>query len=116
MVLFSPSVTEGEDFPGDQCSYVVIPKVPFASLGDALVREKRKADPSGYSWQAIRDVIQGSGRGVRSQTDKCIIYILDSNFEKVIEEHIETVPHWFLEAIVGLTDEFKQKAGMNGTD
>lgn len=116
VVLFSPSVTEGEDFPGDQCSYVVIPKVPFASLGDALVREKRKADPSGYSWQAIRDVIQGSGRGVRSQTDKCIIYILDSNFEKVIEEHIETVPHWFLEAIVGLTDEFKQKAGMNGTD
>jgi Rad3-related DNA helicase len=116
VVLFSPSVIEGEDFPGDECSYVIIPKIPFASLGDSLVKEKRGLDPQWYSWSALKDVIQGAGRGMRSVTDYCSIYILDSNFEKIVEEHIKEIPHWFLEAIVDLSDEFREKAGMNGTD
>lgn len=100
LVLLSPSVTEGEDFPGDQCRYIIIPKVPYADMSDKVVREKMDTDPEWYSWKALQDIIQGSGRGMRSETDFCIIYILDANFERLIKQHKEDVPPWFMEAVV----------------
>jgi ATP-dependent DNA helicase DinG len=104
VVLLSPSITEGEDFPDGECRFVIIPKVPYASLGDKLVRERLNSDPSWYTWKACQDIIQGAGRGMRSERDFCSIYILDSNFEKLLEQHGKDIPNWFSEAITPLDE------------
>ena len=69
-------------------------------MSDEVVREEMDTDPEWYSWKALEDIIQGSGRGMRSETDFCIIYILDANFERLIKQHKEDVPPWFMEAVV----------------
>jgi len=99
VVLLSPSILEGEDFPNDECRYVIIPKVPYLSLGDEVVRERIKIEPEWYSWKAIQDVIQGAGRGMRNESDFCSIYILDSMFERIAREHWDEIPQWFKDAI-----------------
>ena len=98
-VLLSPSIIEGEDFPFDECSYILIPKVPYLSLGDKVVKERMKQDSKGYTWKAVQDIIQGSGRGMRNQDDVCSIYILDRQFEKLLATHENEIPKWFRDAI-----------------
>ena len=98
-ILLSPSILEGEDFPHDECRYVIMPKVPYLSLGDKVVRERLSEDPDWYTWKAISDIIQGSGRGMRNEKDFCSIYILDAMFEDIARKHKADIPQWFLEAI-----------------
>lgn len=99
-VLLSPSIIEGEDFPFSECSFILIPKVPYLSLGDKVVKERMDKDPDGYTWKAVQDIIQGSGRGMRNESDVCSIYILDRQFEKLLEKHENEIPKWFRDAIV----------------
>ena len=98
-ILISPSILEGEDFPHDQCRYVIMPKVPYLSLGDKVVRERLSEDPNWYTWKAVSDIIQGSGRGMRNEKDFCSIYILDAMFEEIARKHSEDIPQWFKAAI-----------------
>ncbi len=100
VVLLSPSVLEGEDFPYNECRFIIIPKVPYLSLADKVVRARQLVDPEQYSWKAVQNIIQGSGRGMRSESDTCSIYILDRQFENLLEAHEEEIPKWFRDAIV----------------
>jgi len=97
--LLSPSIMEGEDFPHDQCRVVIIPKVPYLSLGDKVVVTRKDIDPEWYTWKAIQDVIQGAGRGMRSEGDYCSVYILDGMFEVIARKHWDEIPQWFKDAI-----------------
>lgn len=99
VVLLSPSILEGEDFPDDNCRFILLPKIPYLSLGDDVIKERIKQDPEWYSWKAIQDIIQGAGRGMRNEKDFCSVYILDGMFEKIAEKHWEEIPQWFRDAI-----------------
>ena len=99
-ILVSPSILEGEDFPGDECRFILMPKVPYLGMGDAVVQERMTVDPGWYGWKAIQDIIQGAGRGTRSETDFCSIYVLDGMFEQVVKRHAAEIPEWFKEAVV----------------
>ncbi|KKN82283.1 hypothetical protein LCGC14_0310960 [marine sediment metagenome] len=85
-ILISPSMSHGIDLP-----YVIgwqaIAKVPFANLGDPVVKARRDyregKDSFGrrsYDADALNNVIQATGRAVRSPTDRGVSYVLDSNF------------------------------------
>lgn len=81
-VMFAQSMVRGVDLPGDLCRVQIIAKVPFASLGDKRVSARLHL-PGGDAWykvQAIRDVVQMTGRGVRSDTDHATTYIFDRQF------------------------------------
>lgn len=81
-VLFAQSMVRGVDLPGDLCRVQIIAKVPFPSLGDKRV-SARVHLPGGQGWlvvQAIRDIVQMTGRGVRSDTDHATTYIFDRQF------------------------------------
>lgn len=97
-VLMSPSVMEGEDFPYDQCRFVIVPKVPYPYLGDKTIKRRTDEDPEWYNWKALSDLIQSSGRGMRNENDYCSIYILDSKFEELIKymkNNSLDIPEWF---------------------
>ena len=83
VLLATGAAWEGFDFPGDCVSLLVIPRLPF-SRPDALKEKKRAEYPNLSSF--IRAVIvpemqiklkQGFGRAIRTETDTCVVAILD---------------------------------------
>ena len=91
-ILIGPSLSEGVDLPGDLCRFIIILKVPYASLGDKLVKAKMKLFPDWYKADASNNIIQGIGRGNRSKDDWCITYIVDGCFEHLYDVTKEQYP------------------------
>lgn len=81
-VMFSPSMMRGVDLANDACRVQIIAKCPFPSLGDKQV-SLRLHLPGGQLWysvRTIRDIVQMTGRAVRSEDDWAVTYILDQQF------------------------------------
>ena len=83
VLLASGAAWEGFDFPGDCVSLLIIPRLPFA-VPDALKERERENYPSLPLF--IRAVAvpemqiklkQGFGRAIRTETDTCVVAILD---------------------------------------
>jgi len=83
VLLATGAAWEGFDFPGDCVSLLIIPRLPFA-VPDALKEKEREKYPSLKSF--IRAVVvpemqiklkQGFGRAIRTETDTCVVAILD---------------------------------------
>lgn len=94
-VLVSPSVSTGYDFPGDQCRYQVIGKVPFPNIKDEIVKQRAKLIPSLPSTITAQKIIQTAGRGMRSMEDFCVTYIADKNFDWWYKANRHHFPKWF---------------------
>lgn len=101
-VMLSPSMERGVDLPGDACRVVVVAKVPFPAMGDKRVSARMHL-PGGQQWfnvQAVRDIVQMTGRGVRSATDHATTYILDAQFTKnVYAKNKGLFPRWWRDAV-----------------
>ena len=76
------SFWEGFDATGDTLRCVVIPKLPFASPNDPLVRERdRREDRAWWRYslpEAVISVKQAAGRLIRSATDTGVLVLADS--------------------------------------
>lgn len=79
-ILIGPTLVEGIDLPGEQCRFIIILKVPYPTIVDDYVKNKIKLFPMWYNSITSNTIIQGIGRGVRSQDDYCVTYILDACF------------------------------------
>lgn len=101
-IMLAPSMARGIDLPGDLCRVQVIAKTPFLSLGDAQVA-RRTHLPGGdvwYSVQAIRDIVQMTGRAVRSKDDWAITYIFDEQFSSNLwRKNKMLFPDWWRESV-----------------
>lgn len=76
------SFWEGFDSPGDTLRCVVIPKLPFASPCDPLVRERELREERAW-WrhslpEAVISVKQAAGRLIRSSSDAGVLVLADS--------------------------------------
>ena len=76
------SFWEGFDATGDTLRCVVIPKLPFASPNDPLVRERDLCEDRAW-WryslpEAVISVKQAAGRLIRSSTDTGVLVLADS--------------------------------------
>lgn len=92
-VLVSPVMVEGFDFPGDECRYIIILKLPFADGRDPVERARRKSDKDWPNYNTALTLVQTCGRAMRSEDDWCEVFILDDHwkwFRKVVE-----LPKWF---------------------
>ena len=83
VLLATGAAWEGFDFPGDCVSLLVIPRLPFARP-DAVKEKEREQYPTLHAF--IRAVVvpemqiklkQGFGRAIRTETDTCVVAILD---------------------------------------
>ncbi len=86
LVLVTASFTTGLDLPG-MIGFQVLLKVPFGNLGDEVTRWRMewgegddRFGKKNYQAEAMNTVVQACGRGVRTPTDVCHTFILDSNF------------------------------------
>ena len=101
-VLIATAMERGIDLPDDLCTVNVILKVPFLSLGDPQVRARLYSYKDGQTWyrlQAVRNLVQASGRGVRHQHDRCATYILDAQFGELMRTSRALFPSWWLAAV-----------------
>ena len=92
---------EGMDFPGDMVSLLVIARLPFP-VPDPVSEAERKQYPSVQEY--IRAVVlpdmqsklrQGFGRAIRTETDTCVVAVLDRRAGKGQRYHaavLEALP------------------------
>lgn len=78
-VLVSPSVTTGWDFPGPQCEYQLIPKLPFPDMSGRILQARVKSDPGVTNHICAVELQQMCGRGMRMESDRCETFILDAS-------------------------------------
>ena len=83
-VLFAAgSCWEGVDFPGDMVSSLILVRLPFP-VPDPLSEAEREQYPTLHEYiQAVivpemqKKLRQGFGRAIRTETDTCVISVLD---------------------------------------
>ena len=78
-VLVAPALWTGCDLKDEQARFLIVLKTPYAYLGDERIKIKTERSQSWYTWQALMKLLQGMGRGVRSDKDYCRIYCMDSS-------------------------------------
>jgi hypothetical protein len=98
-VLISPSLHLGLDLKDDLSRFQIITKVPYPSLGDRWIDEKRKRSEQWYTWQTALRLVQGYGRSIRSKDDWAKTYVLDSVFGPFVRKNEHILPDWFIQAI-----------------
>src|SRR5574344_1749 len=98
-VLLSPSMIEGWDGKDDKCRVIIIMKVPYASLADMLIKDKMRLYPDWYTYNTINKIVQGIGRGVRSETDYCTTYIVDGCFADLLNRSRKIFPDNILDRL-----------------
>lgn len=97
-ILVSPSVTTGYDFPGAQCEFQVIAKIPFPDSRSPVVKARSERDKDYGAYIAMQELVQAVGRGMRSAEDQCETFLLDNNASWFMRKHRDLAPSWFLES------------------
>lgn len=98
-VTVSPAMLEGIDMDEGLARVQIFLKVPFPYLGDRWVVKKKDYDPEWYKYKTMIDIIQGSGRGIRSENDKCDTIILDPSFKSVYYSVPHLIPEWWKKTV-----------------
>ncbi|MCI8602386.1 MAG: ATP-dependent DNA helicase [Oscillospiraceae bacterium] len=101
-ILFAAgSCWEGMDFPGDQVSSLIIPRLPFPVPTPWSKAEQAQYPALSEYIQAVvvpdmqRKLRQGFGRAIRTETDTCIVSILDQRAaagERYCQVALEALP------------------------
>lgn len=79
-ILVSPSIMTGYDFPGDECRWQVIGKVPIPDPRGPIAQARIAADPDYPFYIATQKLMQAVGRSTRSEQDWSEVLIADDTF------------------------------------
>lgn len=98
-LFLSPSMMEGVDLKDDMCRWQVLLKVPYPAMDS---RTEYIVNNQKYGWveykeRAMIRVVQSYGRAVRHDEDYADYYVLDEDFNDLMNDR--TAPEWFEEAI-----------------
>jgi ATP-dependent DNA helicase DinG len=99
LVLVSPSVTTGYDFPYDACEFQVIGKIPFPDLRGKANKVRANLNKEWAGYMAAQVMVQASGRGMRAEDDLCETFIVDGSFSWWWPKHRKFTPLWWQEAV-----------------
>ena len=101
-ILIGPSLIEGINFPDDECRFLIMMKVPYASLGDKLVQRKMNIIPGYYHNDVCQKITQGIGRIQRSKNDWGVTYIMDGCFNDILRNNNNDLSEQILNRIIKL--------------
>jgi Rad3-related DNA helicase len=102
LVLVSPSYERGISLDHKLARFVIWAKIPYMPLGDKVVSKRIHSSQIGQEWYqatACQTIVQGCGRAVRANDDWADSWILDKQFDRLLEKPF-MFPMWFREAIV----------------
>jgi len=100
-VFLSVAMDEGISLDGDKCRWQVVAKASYPFMGDERVsyRINELGDWNWYCNQAIINLQQAVGRGMRSKEDYCVTYLLDKSFDNLLNKNKDLFEDWFLDAV-----------------
>lgn len=101
IVLVGAGIKDGVDLKGDKCRYQILFKMPFPSLASTQINIRKHYDKVWYAYQTIMPLMQAYGRGIRDMNDHCVMYVLDSDFDRLVRDYRYLFNEYFLEAIKG---------------
>lgn len=96
-VLVSPSMTYGVDLKGDLAKFQVILKAPWLPTKETRVEKLMKIDKDWYANKMLCTLVQACGRGIRSEEDECVTYILDGSIFDTVHRNKHKLPKFFLD-------------------
>lgn len=99
-ILVSPSLTYGIDLKDDLARFQIIMKAAWLPLGDERIKKLFRDDPAWYLNKMLNNLIQACGRGVRSERDKCVTYILDGSITDSVLKNKDKLPKYFLKRFI----------------
>lgn len=110
-VLLAPSLDRGIDFPGNDCRAIVVAKIPYPQLNDKQIsaRLHSRGGQLWYTVQAVRSLVQMTGRGMRSANDFCETYILDRAFISLWRKYKHLFPTWWRDALIWDAGKLERK-------
>lgn len=98
LILVSPSVDTGYDFPYKECEFQIIGKLPFPDNRARVIRRRMETDKEYSNYVTAQTLVQMTGRGMRAEDDKCETLILDNNIQWFMWQNRKHLPKWWLEA------------------
>jgi len=98
-ILVSPSMMAGIDLYDNLSRFQILLKVPYLNLGDVWIKTKMQLNNMWYTRNAVINIIQCSGRSIRSVEDYANTYILDGNFNRLLNQNKVLFPNYYLDAI-----------------
>jgi Rad3-related DNA helicase len=97
-ILVSPAVHTGYDFPGRECEYTIVAKVPFPDTRAGAAKARNTADPDWGAYRAATTLVQMTGRGMRSASDRNECFVVDDTIAWVKHKYRAFFPAWWLAA------------------
>lgn len=94
-ILVSPSFSTGWDFPGRCCEFQIIAKVPYPDIRSKIIQARLARIPSYASQLAMQDLEQACGRGTRSFSDRCEIFLIDDAIRYLLFRYPGLKSRWF---------------------
>jgi Rad3-related DNA helicase len=100
-IFLSVAMDEGISLDDSKARWQVVAKASYPFVGDERVsyRLNELNDWAWYSNQAVINLQQAVGRGMRSKTDWCTTYLLDSSFQTLLNRNRNLFEDWFLESV-----------------
>jgi Rad3-related DNA helicase len=94
-ILVSPSIGTGYDFPGRDCEWQFLCKIPFPDGRSKINQARQEADREYGAYQAMQTMVQSFGRGMRSREDLCENFICDDHLEWFLPKYRHLAPKSF---------------------
>lgn len=94
-VLVSPSFGTGWDFPGEECEWIIVGKVPWPVTKSKVMKARMKRDKQYASAVAMQDLVQMAGRGMRFDMDRCEVFICDDTVGYFMVQNKQYAPDHF---------------------
>jgi len=98
LILVSPSVSTGYDFPAEQCRYQIIGKIPYPDTRDKVTALRIAHDKTYAAYLAMQELVQMTGRAVRAEDDWAENFIIDDTVVWFLPMYKDFAPKWFQEA------------------
>lgn len=100
LILISPVVHTGYDFPYTQAEYQILAKMPFPVTTDKIMKARAERDKDYKDYITMIKLVQMAGRICRAEDDRGETIIIDSDFGwwwgKV---GYKIAPRWFTETV-----------------
>jgi Rad3-related DNA helicase len=100
-ILVSPSVGTGYDFADNHARWAIIAKLPFASVNDPVIKARQQRDPEYQNFLVALELVQMTGRIMRSERDWGEVAIMDDAFGNWFYQRARKfMMAWWLDALV----------------
>lgn len=77
---------DGIDLPGEACRVLVLDGLPEAFSGEERLETQLTSRTSGFDDRQVQRIEQGMGRGVRSNEDHCVVFLLGARLTQLVND------------------------------